>query len=155
MACDVRGIDLIRHELYQYSFLYISPYALYIYIYIFVAHMIMDGFVFSDVSHKHKRLSWGPGEFSQLVLFCGCDIHVQLYVRMELSRYLINLSLSLSLFRFFMHRGHECFGYTASGTFFFYSLISAATVLFTAKLIPETKGRTLEEIQASMTKFLE
>ncbi|KAJ9682118.1 hypothetical protein PVL29_018151 [Vitis rotundifolia] len=33
--------------------------------------------------------------------------------------------------------------------------LSAATVLFTARLIPETKGRTLEEIQASMTKFLE
>ncbi|XP_021865209.1 sugar transporter ERD6-like 7 [Spinacia oleracea] len=45
------------------------------------------------------------------------------------------------------------FNYSAAGTFYFYAAIGALNVLFVAKLVPETKGKTLEEIQASINQI--
>ena len=38
-----------------------------------------------------------------------------------------------------------------TGTLFLYAGCSLLTILFVAKLVPETKGKTLEEIQACIS----
>ncbi|KAI3852983.1 hypothetical protein MKW92_009713, partial [Papaver armeniacum] len=40
--------------------------------------------------------------------------------------------------------------WSSYGTFLLYATVNLLAILFVAKIVPETKGRTLEEIQASM-----
>ncbi|CAN6864046.1 unnamed protein product, partial [Brassica oleracea] len=43
--------------------------------------------------------------------------------------------------------------WSSPGTFYMYSAFAAMTIIFVAKMVPETKGKTLEEIQASSRKM--
>ncbi|PRQ39021.1 putative major facilitator, sugar transporter, major facilitator superfamily [Rosa chinensis] len=40
--------------------------------------------------------------------------------------------------------------WSSSGTYYLYGAVCVLTILFVAKVVPETKGKTLEEIQASL-----
>ncbi|XP_065618515.1 sugar transporter ERD6-like 5 [Quercus suber] len=69
---------------------------------------------------------------------------------------LVNWSCSWIItysFNFMMEWSSE--GLYNFGTFFIYMGICGSAVLFIAKLVPETKGRVLEEIQASITHSLQ
>lgn len=44
--------------------------------------------------------------------------------------------------------------WSSTGTIFIFSGVAALTVIFIARFVPETKGKSLEEIQALMTPFL-
>ncbi|KAL9233275.1 hypothetical protein vseg_008296 [Gypsophila vaccaria] len=61
--------------------------------------------------------------------------------------YLSDLIVSYS-FNFMMD-------WSSSGTFFIFTSINLFTMFFVAKMVPETKGRTLEEIQVLLTRIVQ
>ncbi|KAF4350139.1 hypothetical protein F8388_001317 [Cannabis sativa] len=84
---------------------------------------LLMGFIFlgnTDSSSQYKKSSWKCSNSCQLVHCLGVTMTANL---------LLNWS--------------------SGGTFTIYMIVSAFTVIFVAKLVPETKGRTLEEIQSS------
>jgi len=59
------------------------------------------------------------------------------------------------VYSWFMHLLYTCrynafFFWLFTGTFLIYTVVAAFTVVFTSLWVPETKGRTLEEIQFSL-----
>lgn len=46
---------------------------------------------------------------------------------------------------------NSLFSWSSTASFFIFCIVCAFTVLFVVKLVPETKGRTLEEIQSSLS----
>ncbi|XP_059648577.1 sugar transporter ERD6-like 5 isoform X2 [Cornus florida] len=62
---------------------------------------------------------------------------------------LVNLSYGFSSW-IVSYAFNFLFEWSSAGVFFTFASICFITIIFVAKLLPETKGRTLEEIQASM-----
>lgn len=59
------------------------------------------------------------------------------------------------VYSWFIHLSYTCrynafFFWLFTGTFLIYTVVAAFTVVFTSLWVPETKGRTLEEIQFSL-----
>ncbi|KAH9754723.1 Sugar transporter ERD6-like 5 [Citrus sinensis] len=87
-----------------------------------------------DISHKHERFSRKPGDFHPPLHQLDHYIHIPFHDGMEQNSYKPVLA-------------------ALAGTFSIFWVICAAGVAFVTFLVPETKGRTLEEIQASITKL--
>lgn len=63
-------------------------------------------------------------------------------------RFVLVLLLSINQFSLYLYV--KCVFNFFLGTFYGFATVSGATVIFVAKLVPETKGRTLEDIQSSI-----
>lgn len=120
------------------------------------------GFLFQNLKHEE--------ELTAILVFAGIQLFVATYsagmsstpwvvVSEFLPMDIKGLAGSLITFANWVSAWIVSYGYifvldwSPAGAFFILAAICASTVVFVAKMVPETKGRTLEEIQASLTLF--
>ncbi|KAH9688800.1 Sugar transporter ESL1 [Citrus sinensis] len=115
-------------------------------------------FHFSDISYKHQRFSRKPGDFTPQLQQFDSYIHFPFHDGMEQNRHLKPPTIyARTIFHFtilfILLSNYKSVLAAVAGTFSIFWVICAAAVAFAAFLVPETKGRTLEEIQISITKL--
>lgn len=106
----------------------------------------------ADISHKHKRSSRRHGDAGELVWSVGRFLHFQLPHVLELIRLkqliLQELSCPRSCPCHIILIINENNLILHAGTFIIYAAINALAIVFVIAIVPETKGKTLEQIQA-------
>ncbi|KAK7831486.1 sugar transporter erd6-like 5 [Quercus suber] len=157
-SCFLLGLSFLFQNLHQWKEL--TPILAYIGVVGYsVAYSIgMGGIPWLIVSEVFPiNVKGSAGSLVSLVNWsCSWIVTYSFNFMMEWSSAGNSFWYSLCPIRFFLLIPKKMFGlYAISGTFFIYMGVCGSAVLFVAKLVPETKGRVLEEIQVSITHSLQ
>ncbi|MFQ6635154.1 hypothetical protein Gotur_012073 [Gossypium turneri] len=103
---------------------------------------------------------WDQG--SPALAFIGLLVYTGSYIVgsgipwLLLSEVILALFIFVIIFHKRLDLTNDCISIgIVSGTFFIFSACCAANFILSATMVPETKRRTLEEIQASITQSLD